>query len=67
LIFTIAKKEGEMNQDPETDDVTLSRRPPNWIDFFSALKKAGVPVDFLSANERNQGLQNRDPFEGWSE
>jgi antitoxin VapB len=39
----------------------------DWDDFFSALKGADVPIDFLNEKERNQGLQDRDPFEGWRE
>lgn len=60
-------KEVFIRQDPETGDVILSRKPENWDGFFSALKDADVPADFLSDHERNQGSQDRDPFEGWSE
>ncbi len=56
-----------IRQDPETGDVILSRRPPNWEGFFAALKGADVPDDFLDEKERNQRMQERDPFEGWSE
>jgi antitoxin VapB len=35
--------------------------------IFSALKSADVPFDFLTEKERNQGLLDRDPFEGWCE
>ena len=52
-----------IRQDPETDDVILSRKPSDWDDFFAALKDVDVPVDFLDENERNQGLQDRDPFD----
>lgn len=60
-------KEVFIRQDPETGDVILSRKPANWDDFFAALKGANVPEDFLDKQERNQGTQERDPFEGWSE
>ena len=50
-------------QDAQTGDVILSRKPANWDGFFAALKDANVPADFLSASERQQGTQNRDPFE----
>jgi len=43
----------------------LSRKPENWNGFFSALKGADVPVDFLDVRERSQKTQGRDPFEGW--
>ena len=57
-------KEVFIRQDAETGDVILSRRPTTWDGFFAALKEADVPADFLSAKERSQGAQNRDPFEG---
>jgi antitoxin VapB len=57
-------KEVFIRQDAETGDVILSRRPTTWDGFFAALKGADVPADFLSAKERSQGTQNRDPFEG---
>lgn len=60
-------KEVFIRQDPVTGDVILSRKPANWDDFFVALKGANVPVDFLSDTDRNQGVQDRDPFEGWTE
>ncbi|MET3106270.1 hypothetical protein AAKU67_000751 [Oxalobacteraceae bacterium GrIS 2.11] len=40
----------------------MSSRPANWEGFFSALKKADVPEDFLDETERQSILQNRDPF-----
>jgi antitoxin VapB len=57
-------KEVFIRQDAETGDVILSRKPTTWDGFFAALKGADVPADFLSAKERNQGTQDRDPFEG---
>ena len=60
-------KEVFIRQDPETGDVILSRKPATWDDFFSALKGADVPTDFLDKKDRNQGTHNRDPFEGWRE
>lgn len=60
-------KEVFIRQDTETGDIILSRKPATWDDFFSALKDADVPPDFLDKKERNQGTQNRDPFKGWSE
>lgn len=60
-------KEVFIRQDPETGDIILSRKPATWDDFFAALKGAGVPTDFLGEKERNQGTQNRDPFDEWSE
>ncbi len=60
-------KEVFIRQDEETGDVILSRKPATWDDFFTALEGAEVPADFLNAEERSQGTQNRDPFEGWHE
>lgn len=54
-----------IRQDPETGDVILSRKPATWDDFFAVLKDGNVPADFLDGKERNQGKQDRDPFEGW--
>ena len=53
-----------IRQDPSTGDLILSRKPNNWTDFFLALKNADVPADFLTPQDRNQGSQNRDPFDG---
>ena len=60
-------KEVFIRRDPQTGDVILSRKPANWDEFFVALKDADVPVDFLDEKERNQRVQDRDPFEGWTE
>ena len=58
-------KEVFIRQDSETGDVILSRKPATWDDFFVALKSANVSADFLNEKERNQGTQDRDPFEGY--
>lgn len=60
-------KEVYIHQDPETGDVILSRKPSTWDDFFTALRGTEIAVDFLDETERNQGSQDRDPFNGWSE
>jgi antitoxin VapB len=65
--YRFETKEVFIRRDPETGDVILSRRPATWDDFFAALKGAGIPADFLDAQERNQGLQDRDPLQGWCE
>jgi antitoxin VapB len=38
-----------------------------WSEFLALLKGVDVPADFLSTEERNQGVWDRDPFEGWEE
>jgi antitoxin VapB len=62
-------KEVFIRQDAESGDVILSRRPTTWDDFFAAAQRAcaELPTDFLSAKGREQGAQNRDPFDGWQE
>jgi len=65
--FRFKEKEVFIRQDPETGDVILSRKPATWDKFFAILKDADIPDDFLSKKERNQGVHNRDPFEGWEE
>ena len=64
-VYRFDTKEVFMRQDPETGDIILSRKPATWDDFFAALKTANVPADFL--DQRDQGAQDRDPFEDWNE
>ena len=56
-------KEVFIRQDPETGDVILSRRPSTWDGFFAVLKDLDVPADFLDAQERDHGTQDRDPLD----
>ncbi len=56
-----------IRRDPITGDVILSRRPPNWDGFFAALADAAGPADFLDERERDQDINERDPFAGWRE
>jgi antitoxin VapB len=65
--YRFETKEVFIRRDPETGDVILSRKPATWDDFFVALEGAGAPSDFLDKKERNQGRQDRDPFEKLSE
>lgn len=65
--YRFDSKEVFIRQDAETGDVILSRRPSTWDGFFTALKSAEIPSDFLSENERSQQSQNRDPFAGHHE
>lgn len=67
VAFRFNADEVFIRQDPETGDVILSRKPESLDSFFAALDGVDVPADFLSPADRNQGKQNRDPFEGWSE
>jgi antitoxin VapB len=65
--FRFEEKEVFIRRDPKTGDLILSRKPENWDSFFLALKGGDIPADFLSPEDRKQGSQNRDPFEGVNE
>jgi hypothetical protein len=56
-----------MPKDPETGDVILSRESQTWDSLFARLEKTPVPADFLSPEERREGIydSDRDPFEGY--
>ena len=54
-----------IRRDPLTQDVILSRRPQSWDDFFSPEAMALVPDDFMSPADRDQGSQDRDPFDSY--
>ena len=53
-----------IRRDKRTGDVILSRRPASWKDFFALDATTDVPDDFMTDADRNQGEQDRDPFEG---
>jgi len=65
--FRFDTKEVFIRQDPKTGDVILSRKPTTWDGFFSALQDVQVPQDFLNAEERDQGIHDGDPLDGWRE
>jgi antitoxin VapB len=56
-----------IRRDESTGDVILSTRSPvDWSAFMQLREQLGpVPEDFLA--DREQGGQQRDPFEGWKE
>jgi antitoxin VapB len=62
-------KEVFIRQDPETGDVILSRRPPDWHGFLEAIRAGVEAADFLDSEERGgAGVdQDRDPFTEWRE
>lgn len=62
--FRFDTEEVYIRQDAATGDVILSRKPNSWDGFFVALQAVDVPDDFLDSNERAQGEQGRDPFDG---
>lgn len=53
-----------IRRDPESGDVILSTRPPDWSGLFALYETSTVPSDFLDAAERAQWMQHRDPFAG---
>jgi antitoxin VapB len=67
LAYRFNVKEVFVRQDPETGDVILSRKPADWDDFLAAIKASDTPDDFLTAKERQQSPDERDPFAGWRE
>ncbi|WP_062362097.1 antitoxin [Variovorax paradoxus] len=57
-----------IRRDEATGDVILSTRAPaDWHVFMQLRNKqlGAIPADFMS--DREQGEQQRDPFEGWKE
>ena len=65
--FRFEGKEVFIKRDSVTGDVVLSKRRKSWDELFELLKKADVPADFLTPEDRQQGTSNRDPFEGYEE
>ena len=62
--FRFEGKEVFIRRDSDTGDVVLSRKDRSWDRFFALLKDAQAPDDFLTPEDRQQGAQDRDPFEG---
>lgn len=62
--FRFEGSEVFIRRDPVTGDVVLSPRPASWEGFFALDATSDVPADFMSEQDRNQGRQERDPFEG---
>jgi len=65
--FRFDGKEVYIRKNPETGDVILSNKPADWEGFFAALNAATVPADFLSPEQRQQDVGQRDVFADWSE
>lgn len=65
--FAADVKEVVIRKDPDTGNVILSALPADWSSYFAARAPADVPDDFLSPENRDQGVQDRDPFGGWEE
>lgn len=56
-----------VRRDELTGDVILSLKPAlDWSGFVALRKQlAPVPKDFMT--ERDQGIEQRDPLQGWRE
>jgi antitoxin VapB len=56
-----------IRRDDVTGDVILSTRSPgDWRAFMQLRQQLGpLPQDFMA--KREQGTEQRDPFEGWPE
>lgn len=54
-------KEVFIRRDEATGDVILSRHPDTWDDFIQMVKKADVPIDFMS-DRRDDPPPKRDLF-----
>jgi antitoxin VapB len=55
-----------VRRDEATGDVILSRRPQSLATFlaFANQLDIAVPADFLGPDERQTGLEDRDPLAG---
>lgn len=60
----LEQREWYVRQDALSGDLILSSRPMSWEDFFKEDARTYVPQDFMSAEERAQGMHDRDPFGG---
>ena len=67
LEYRFEGKEVYIRRDQATGDVVLSRRPESWAGFFAVDALTQLPADFMTEADRNQGRQDRDPFEGVAE
>lgn len=64
LKYRFEGSEVYIRRDHDTGDVILSRRPDSWAGFFSLDASTEVPANFMSEEDRQQGEQHRDPFDG---
>ena len=64
--FRFEGSEVYIRRDPKTGDVVLSRKPDSWDELFTMDTLSAVPVDFMSAADRQQEMHDRDPFAGES-
>lgn len=60
--FRFEGSEVLIRRDEATGDVILSPQRRSLDRFFAALGEAQTPVDFLTAEDRRQGVEGRDPL-----
>jgi antitoxin VapB len=59
--FRFAGSEVYIRRDHKTGDVILSQAPASLADIFAALDETGVADDFLTPEDRAQGLPQERP------
>lgn len=59
--FRFESNEVYVRRDLLTGDVILSRRPPDWEDFFQLLSALDMPADFM-LDRQDAAPQPRDLF-----
>jgi hypothetical protein len=47
-----------------SDKPTAGPNGASWDEFFKRFGREGVPDDFMTEDDRVQGQQTRDPFQG---
>lgn len=65
--FRFKETEVFIRRDALSGDVILSQHPDSWSGLFALDATTEVPADFMSAEDRTQADDLRDPFEGWKE
>lgn len=63
--FRFKAAEVAIHRDDATGDVILAERKPSWDGFDAHPGLADVPADFM--DDREQGVQDRDPLDGWDD
>lgn len=60
--FRFEGSEVLIRRDEATGEVILSPRRHSLEPFFAALAESQAPYDFLTADDRRQGVEARDPL-----
>jgi antitoxin VapB len=54
--FRFPTREVYIRRDPNSGDVILSRKPPDWKAIFAALDRAKIPADFMDEGDRDHSV-----------